>query len=201
MNKDERLKMEHDTLLEEYKALKTEIVSNLNSARQTANLTLTVIGILIAAAPFIIQSQAIILFLIVPIFFYALCWSQLRYIYLVIDMGVYLRGTVVPGIHRILTEISPGEGRDFSKIMSWELPGRGPTRLRSTKLLRMLFLPVAGANYGIPLLAAVLSVGAFLLLAFQSSQAISAVELALIVVNVVAFLISAFWGFQAELRR
>lgn len=201
MNKDEGLKMEHDTLLEEYKALKTEIVSNLNSARQTANLTLTVIGILIAAAPFIIQSQAIILFLIVPIFFYALDWSQLRYVYLVIDMGVYLRGTVVPGIHRILTEISPGEGHDFSKIMSWELSGRGPTRLRSTKLLRMLFLPVAGANYGIPLLAAVLSVGAFLLLAFQSSQAISAVELALIVVNVVAFLISAFWGFQAELRR
>lgn len=201
MDKDEQLKMEHNTLLEEYGALKTEIVSNLESARQIANLCLTAIGVLIAATPFIVQSQATILLLIAPLFFYALAWAQLRYTYLVLDMSAYLRDTVVPGIHRILAELASSEERDFSKIMSWELPGKGPTRLRPTGLHRLLFLPVAGANYGIPLLAAVLSVGAFLILAFQSSQTISSVQLALIVVNVLAFFYSAFWGFRAEFLR
>lgn len=37
MNKDEMLKLEHTTLLDEYRALKTEIAANLDSARQVTN--------------------------------------------------------------------------------------------------------------------------------------------------------------------
>ncbi len=48
MNKDELLKTELSTLLEEYRQLKAEIVSNLEAGRQVANLTLTAAGVLIA---------------------------------------------------------------------------------------------------------------------------------------------------------
>jgi hypothetical protein len=67
--------------------------------------------------------------------------------------------------------------------------------------MRVLFLPVAGANYGIPLLAAALSVCAFLVLASQTARTLSPFEIALSAVDAVAFLYSAFWGLQAELRR
>jgi hypothetical protein len=203
MNMDEQLKTELGTLLEEYKALKTEIVSNLDSARQVATLTLTAVGILITAAPFIIQSQATVIFLIAPLLFYVLAWAQLRYIYLVLDMGTYLREVVVPNVQRLLkeTHTRKEKGHDVSYIMSWELPGKGPSRLRPTRFLRLFFLPIAGANYGIPLLAAILSAGTFLILSYQNSQTISAVEWALIATEAVALLYSAFWGFQAELRR
>ncbi len=200
MKKDEQLKLELSTLLEEYRALKTEIVSNLDSARQVIALTLTAVGILITATPFIIQIQGIIIFLITPLLFLGLAWSQLRYIYLVLDMGIYLRDVIVPNVHRLLKETHTQE-RDISYILSWELPGKGPSRLRPTKLLNVMFLPIAGANYGIPLLAAVLSICTFLFLSFQNAQPISTVEFVLIVVESVALLYSAFWGFQAEFRR
>jgi len=198
MKKDDQLKTELDALLEEYRALKSEIVSNLDSGRQIATLTLTAIGILITASPFIIQSHATIIFLVAPLLFYVLAWSQLRYIYLVLDMGNYLKDVILPNVHRILKETQTNNKHDISFILGWELPGKGPSRLRPTKLLRLLFLPIAGANYGIPLLAAIMSVITFLLLNFES---ISTVEFILIVVEAVALVYSAFWGLQAERQR
>lgn len=201
MDKDERLKTELDTLLEEYRTLKAEIVSNLVSARQVANLTLTAMGILITASPFIIQSQATLIFLIAPLLFYALAWSQLRYIYLVLDMGHHLRDTIAPNVRRILKETHTNKEHDVSYIMSWDSQGKGPSRLRPTKLQRILFLPIAGANFGIPLLAAFLSVVTFLILTIQSSRIIAPGEFALIAVEIVALLYSALWGLEAERRR
>lgn len=200
MSEDEQLKLELSTVLEEYKTLKAEIMANLASGRQVANLTLTSVGILIAAAPIIIQSQATIIFLVAPWLFYVLAWSQLRYTYLVLDMGDYLRDVVVPHVHQLLKQNQTVD-RDIAYILSWELPGKGPSRLRRTKLLRCLFLPIAGANFAIPLLAAALSMGTFLILAFQNTQTISGVEWLLIAVDVVAFIYSAYWGLEAERGR
>lgn len=200
MSEDEQLKLELSTVLEEYKTLKAEIMANLDSGRQVANLTLTSVGILIAAAPIIIQSQATIIFLVAPLLFYVLAWSQLRYTYLVLDMGNYLRDVVVPHVHQLLKQNQTVD-RDIAYILSWELPGKGPSRLRRTKLLRCLFLPIAGANFAIPLLAAALSMGTFLILAFQNTQTISGVEWLLIAVDVAAFIYSAYWGLEAERGR
>lgn len=200
MSEDEQLKLELSTVLEEYKTLKAEIMANLASGRQVANLTLTSVGILIAAAPIIIQSQATIIFLVAPWLFYVLAWSQLRYTYLVLDMGDYLRDVVVPHVHQLLKQNQTVD-RDIAYILSWELPGKGPSRLRRTKLLRCLFLPIAGANFAIPLFAAALSMGTFLILAFQNTQTISGVEWLLIAVDVAAFIYSAYWGLEAERGR
>lgn len=202
MNKDEQLKIELNVLLEEYKALKAEIVSNLDSGRQVASLTLTAVGIFISASPAIIQSHLNIVFLIAPLLFYALAWSQLRYTYLVLDMGDYLKKVIVPNVQRVLKETHGTKERDIRYILSWELPGKSPSSLRPTKLLQRLFLPIAGANYGIPLLVAILSVSAFVILAFQNSQTISTVEWIVIAVETIAlFGYSAFWGIRAERGR
>jgi hypothetical protein len=125
-------------------------------------------------------------------------------------MGTYLRGVLVPNVHQVLEEIQADKENDvssemnrkvISSIMNWELEGKGPSRLRPTKVLRMLFLPIAGANYGIPLLAAILSVSTFLILTFNSSRTISIVEYILIFVDTAALVYSAYWGYQAERLR
>ncbi len=202
MNQDEHLKIELGTPLEEYRQLKAEIVSNLESGRQIATLTLTSAGILIAAAPYVIQSQVTVLFLIAPIFFYLLAWAQLRYVYLVLDMGQYLQKSVVPRIQAILTELSASKhDRDFSEIMSWELAGKSPVRLRKDKFLGILFVPIAGANYGLPLLAALLSLFAFLFVTWSAAHVITFLEAGLIVLDISGLIYSAFWGVRAELRR
>ena len=201
MKKDEQIKTELDTVLEEYRALKAEIVENINSARQIVQLTLTTVAILIGLIPFILQYHATILFLIAPFLFYSLAWTQLRYIYLVIDMGNYLKKTLVPNVRRLFTEISPIKDRDFSEILSWELPGKGPIRLRGSIFQRLLFFPIAGANLGIPMLAATLSIIAFWMDTAQDAANPTTLELGLTVVNVIALIYTAYWGLQAELRR
>jgi hypothetical protein len=199
--KDSQFQTELSTVLAEYKTLKTEVKSNLASGRQISTLTLTAVGILVAAAPSIVEKQVTIIFLIAPLLFYVLAWSQLRYTYLVLDMGAYLRSVVIPNIHWLIKEMQIDKERDISYLMSWEFPGKGPSRLRRTKSLRILFLPIAGANYGVPLLVAVFSVAAFLILTFQTSQTVSIVEVFLIVVDIIGLIYSAFWGYQAEILR
>jgi hypothetical protein len=198
MEENKQVETEISVLIEEYKVLKSEIVSNLTSSRQIANLAFTAIGVLITATPFIIQNLPII-FLVAPLFFYALAWAQLRYTYLVLDMGNYLRDSLRPEIQCILKEIPPSNKGNFEKILGWELRGKNPILLRQSKLVHFLFLPIAGANFGIPLLAAVLSVGTYLII--TSNVAHTPFEVTLIVVNILALIYSAYWGFRAESLR
>ena len=201
IDKEDQIKLIYNTYLEEYRVLKMEIASNLNSARQTVNLTLIAIGTLIAAIPYIIQSQIIVTFLIAPILFYGLAWTQLRYIFLALDQGAYLREVIIPPIRQALLELSPQHEYDFTKIMSWEMKGKSPLRLRQSRLSKLSFIPIAGAGYGMPFLGVILSLSVYVILASQNTQAISLLEWLLIVGNSIAFIYSVYWGFQAEIQR
>lgn len=116
-------------------------------------------------------------------------------------MGNYLKKNLVPNVRRLLSEISTAKERDFSEILSWELPGKGPSRLRGNLLRKLFFLPIAGANLAIPMLTALFSVGAFLFPVAQSGLSISPLETGLIVFNAAAWAYTAYWGFEAELKR
>ena len=65
---------------------------------------------------------------------------------------------------------------------------------------RLSFIPIAGANFGIPLLAAAASVVAYFVFRSPSGD-LPASEKALVVLNVLAFLYSAYWGWRAETAR
>jgi hypothetical protein len=107
--------------------------------------------------------------------------------------------TLRPEIQHIFAEIPPNKKRDYKKILGWELHGKSPTRLQHSKWVQFLFLPVAGANFGIPLLAAILSVATFLIVA--SGATYNPLEVVLIVINGMALIYSAYWGFRAESLR
>ena len=67
-------------------------------------------------------------------------------------------------------------------------------------LFRFLFIPIAGANFGIPLLAAIFSVVAFFYFK-NGTLDITRIEIFLIFVNMVAFVYSSAWGIVVERRR
>jgi hypothetical protein len=203
VDRNEHIKVQLEVLLAEYTALKTEIVSNLNAGRQVVGLTLTAVAALIGVGPAIVASGGSIVFLIAPLFFYALAWTQLRYVSLVLAMGKYLRCHVAPSIRCLLSDLAGNAAAPeqlterFRYVMKWEEAGRSLTRAYAG-IERILFVPIAGANFGIPLLAAVASVTTYFLTPGGSPRA---TEVSLVVVDGIGLVYSAYWGWRAERER
>ena len=161
MANNSQYQLELDLLKEEYKVLKNEIISNLESGRQVMGITVASIGVFIALGKVAVDAGMVDVFLVVPFLFYALAWTQLRHVFLVLDIGVYLRTQIAPRIRNLLELTVTESVNDFSHILSYENKGRSARRSIKNPLFRFLFIPIAGANFGIPLLAAVFSVIAF----------------------------------------
>jgi hypothetical protein len=195
--KDLQAQTEWSAAVEEYKALKTEIVSNLNSARQATNLTLAAATVLIAVSTKLYTSDRWI-FLVAPLGFYALAWVQLRYTYLVLDMGNYMRNQLRPQLQRILQATAPGQNLDLDWVMGWETTGRGPTRLRGSRAADIAFAPIAGANFAIPLVAAIASMATFFAL---KPATLGPGEFGLLALDVLGLVYTSFWGLRAEALR
>lgn len=203
MTGDEAIQFEINVRLAEYTALKAEIVSNLNSARQVAGLTMTAVGALLAASPFIVTADASIVLLIAPIFFYLLACTQLRYVSLVQDMGRYLRSDLAPALGTGLTMLErhgqwrTGEAPATRPVMHWETAGRGLlARYKGVK--RLLFIPIAGANFGVPLLAASASATAYTVL---PGAEFGVLQIVLVAVDILGFAYCAYWGWMADTDR
>jgi hypothetical protein len=194
IGEEERVKLEHSTLIEEYKAVRAEIILTLESARQVVHLTLIAAGALLAVGPSLVDAHMPIIFLIVPFLFYILAWMHLRHIFYVRSLGDHLRQVVLPRIRLILSGF-PDERRDAHSVLSWEDEWEGLLRR-----YRLLILPIAGADYGAPLLAAAASLCVYLALVTNSSQAIPVIDGVLVGANALAFAYSIYWGFRAELR-
>jgi len=192
MSKEEQLKLEHSTLMEQYKSARDEINSLLNASRQIVNLTLTVISLFLGISIFV-EAKLPLAFLILPFFLYGLAWVQMRHILFVRRLSAYIAKAITPRIREILREISPQDPIDTEHILSWEGTWQSPGRRKGGILL----LPVLGASYGLPLFTAVLSLIAYLF----SVSAIPITGWILIGANLAAFSYSLILGFLVELRR
>lgn len=192
--------LELELLKDEYKVLKNEIISNLESARQVMGITVASIGVLIALGKVAVDVGMVDVFLIVPFLFYALAWTQLRYVFLVLDMGVYLKIEIAPRIRNLLKQSATESNQNFDHILSWENQGPSPRRSIKNPFYRFFFIPIAGANFGIPLLASVFSIIAFFFFK-NNATGITGIEKNLILLNVIAVVYSSIWGIVAERKR
>jgi hypothetical protein len=192
MSREEQLKLEHATLMEQYKAARDEIESLLDASRQVVNLTLTAVSLILGASVFI-ETKLPIAFLILPLFIYGLVWMQLRHILLMRRASAYIAKAIAPRVRRILKEMSPEKTIETEHILNWEEGWQSPGHRKGGVLL----LPVLGANYGLPLLAAALFLVAYIF-------SVSAVHIAgwiLIGINLVALIYSITLGFLVEFQR
>jgi hypothetical protein len=179
----EQLKLELNCRLEEYRALRAEIVSTLTSAYQTTNLTLIAIGVSISGSKFIAETPTLLI--AAALVFHALLWAQLRYEHAVLNMSNHIIDTVTPAIRKLLGDISPRD--NLSTVLSWESSGREDNHSKDK-----LFYPIEGARYGLPLFSAISTFLAYLVFSYTNNQLNCLRDSLLSVLNLVLVFYSVF---------
>jgi hypothetical protein len=194
----EQIKLELNTRLEEYKALRAEIVTTLTAAYQTISLTLTAVGILVAGSISILQSPKPTLFAVASFVFYALAWIQLRYEQAVFNMSNRIIDVVAPAIRKDLNAVSPRDNNYFDDVLSWESDGRKVMHSNE-----WFFYPIEASRYIIPLLAGTIALSAYLFVIYQRSK-IDCITDGLILLTNISFLlysIIATFRIRSRLKR
>jgi len=184
----ESFRLEQGIALEEYSALRAEIISHLEAAFKTTEITLTAIGILIAGAAFVLQNNRKIVFAAASLFFYILALTQLRYLIQVKNLSDYISFNVASRIRENLTRLSSNDQHRFDSMMTWELKGRNYTHSNT-----LFLLPVEAARYGIPIMAGILSYATYLITTYQANQINPIFDLLLFFLNN-AVLIYTVWA-------
>jgi hypothetical protein len=192
MTHEERLQLEHATLMAEYESARTEIEGLLESSRQTNNLMLTVISLFVGGLVFF-NTQLPIAFLILPLFLYGLTWTQVRQVLITRQVSTHIDTVIAPRVREILAQLDMAHPVDAGVVMAYEGKATSPARSKGGWLL----IPALGAGYGLPLLAAILSTGAYLLVA----RHIGVIGWVLIGINAAALIYSAALGLAIEFGR
>ena len=154
----------------------------MGNTRQILRFSLTAIGALIVAAPYIVNSGYLFLFLVAPLFLYGLALTFLRYMFLHIEVVAHLKHVVTPRIKSNLRELCPDELRDLTDIMSWEHDAgyKGPLDRYS-----VLYWPIPAAPLGVPLLAALVSLCGYCITICKLHVSITWAEYGLICINLI----------------
>ena len=103
----ERLRLQHGTWMDEYKALRSEIAAIGTSTRQGTQVAIVALAAQVSLAVYIVQNDLSILFLISPFIFYGLTWTQLRLVYAARSIGDYIHKNITEGVAWTLDEICP----------------------------------------------------------------------------------------------
>jgi hypothetical protein len=187
---EERLKLEYNTLMDEYKEVRNSINVHLQLAAQITTITITAGGILIAGAQYLVAFPA--LFLIAPFIFYALAWIHMRNLLLNNHLGDYIIQYLRPHIQQIIQNFSPETHHNLDHIIAWDVR----FRQREHKYPIWL-LPALGATYGFNLLAATFSILTFAGLMYQGVHSLQWFDIALLLLNILFLgytIILAIWA-------
>jgi len=196
-DKNEATRSEYLILVEEFKVMKGEISQLLLEARQITNLALTAMGIVLGVVATIIQMNIKIaheILLALPFFFYFLTCIQLRYIFQALEIHKYLRSTTIPHIQSILLNALPSKKDAIGTILNWERPNRALVPKN------ILFLPIAGASYGMPFLFSVLLIAIYIYLHPIVHLTINLAN-TLISLNAIALIYCIGWAMKADRER
>ncbi len=195
----EQIKLEYDALIQEYNSLRNELIATLESARQVTNYTFVLTGLLFPTFPLITgylsQTKTGTILFIIPVVFYILAWTSLRYTILCNSLSTYIRDHIAPKVRECLVELGTATERN-DRIFRWEDKGKN-----TLKKYGKLYFPIAGAHYGLPLLGAVLVVVITLIFYNTYALTLSSLDYALIITNLLLLIYSCFWGIKVELLR
>lgn len=147
----EQAKLLHATHLEEYKARRAEILLNLDASYKIQTLTITAAGVLVTGLKLILDASFYVVLGVAPLVFYALMWSQLRYITAVDHMSNHLVARTVPGLRKALDMLGPRKDESTPSVLTWE-PVGAAVQHSNPPWLR----PIDMAAAGTPLIFAVL---------------------------------------------
>jgi hypothetical protein len=181
---DKQVEFGINAYLEEYKAIRAEIVSMLSSSYQVMNITIAATAVQVSALPTILQWQKPYLLGITPFIFYALVWIQLRYSYAVYNMSNHIIFVIAPAIRRLLVS---NDVNNYDDLMTWESRGRLPNHPKS-----IWMYPLEFARYFVPLLTAVAVFISYISIVISSNNFDTYYDSGMIVVNAALFVYTVF---------
>ena len=198
-NPNSRIELEYNTLMEEYKALRDEIISTLEAARQVTNYTLVLASLVTAALPsiseYIGRTKSGTIILIMPVIFYFLAWSALRYTILTNSLGSYIRDKIAPRV-RICISISANTDKIDRTLFTWEDKGKN-----TLDKYGLFYLPIAGSHFALPLFGALALLTSYTVFVLEQQIVLPWYDILMGVANVLALIYSAFWGIKVERSR
>lgn len=167
-------------MLEEYKSLREEIISDNNASftnTSTALAALTAILTILFASS---SSEKPIWLLLTPSIFYVLNLYQLRLALMTNNISHYIAEDLTPRIKKVLEE----SHKDFVPFC-WEETARRPKHSNI-----YLFMFIEAARYGLPLFFALLMIVFYLLLIYSMKFELSIFDCIISFVNFVGLIIS-----------
>ena len=99
---DQQLKLEYDTLMEEYRRVDGRIIQRLEYDEKSYEMTLLTFGVIVGASSIIVQQQAYSLLLVLAIPFHLLIWAQIKRTVFGIHYSTYIRKTIIPRLNEIV---------------------------------------------------------------------------------------------------
>jgi hypothetical protein len=197
----EQIKLELNVLLEEYKALRSEILMTLTADYGMTALTLTAIGALLAASSLALQAYKPVLFGIAPLLFSCLAWIQLRYALTNFHLSNHLIQAVRPAVQRCLQSYASLDSRpaeqqsSFNYVLNWETRGRSVLRPQS-----LLMKPTYTARFVTPVFAACASSFTYAYLTYGNANGdISDLSLFVLDLSFVFYTVWAGWRVEKQI--
>lgn len=190
---EEAIKADLNVRLEEFRALRAEILLTLTSSYQMLTVGITGAGVVIGVASTVASSGKPIWLGLAPLLFYALLWTQLRYEYAVFNMSNHIIEKVAPLIRMRLKQLGQANDAESCRALSWESAGRLPTFPPEPWLVAL-----EAARFAVPLMFAALTFCAYLL-AIYTSKAYEfdfRIDISLSILNAFLFLFSVYAGIR-----
>lgn len=172
---NELVKLEISLIMEDLRAQIKSVNLEIENQRSVNSLTITAIGITIAASPFIVESQIPILFGIAPLFFYGLSLTQLRYVWTVIAIDGYINNTLIPDLKNAIKKFDTASNYEMD-VFKWS---KSEQREAYTKKLWQF--PIEAARYLIPVVAGICCCLAYW---FTSTHEIKLIDYVIIGLNI-----------------
>jgi hypothetical protein len=154
----EAVKHEIAFCLEEYKAVRAEIVANLANSFSTIGITLTATAGVLGLVAGQVGAGRPRWLAIASLLFHLLLWVQLRLGFNVFNLGNYIAEVLSPRLKRAIESLAT-DGSEFAPPFTWEFIARRPRHSAEYWLM-----PIEAARYAAPLVVAVATFAGYLLL-------------------------------------
>jgi hypothetical protein len=154
----ESLTSEFQVILEDFKAKAASADGQIALAQQVFTLTITAVGLLLAASPFIVEYDAYIIYAVSSFVFYGLALTQLRHALAVAAITRYVSSSLRPRLTAIINALPRPEAEPAPDILAWD-----SSEALTAYAGRWWQLPVEAARYLIPLVAGVSTLVAYIL--------------------------------------
>src|SRR5262245_19627316 len=192
-----RLSSELLVLVEEYKALRAEVLTNMTASRNGTALAITGLGgLVVLLAGVIVPHPASTASLpVASLFFAAIVLTQVKYVYENLAIGAYLNATLRDAIIGVLQAMPDTNGRSQDAILMWEREDRRIPLLRGRTAI-----VVMSATILVPMLAALGAVAIYVALAVMDPQrrVFVAPGVFLCILDVSLLGIAGYWGKMAD---